>query len=36
MSNTLQIRKKLGFGALAVAASLLVTLVTPIAQAEVV
>jgi 5'-nucleotidase len=40
MSTSLLIRKKLGFGALAVAASLLVTLVTPIfnstAQADVV
>ena len=36
MSTTLLTRKKLGFGAFAVAATLLVTMVTPIAQANVV
>jgi 2',3'-cyclic-nucleotide 2'-phosphodiesterase (5'-nucleotidase family) len=36
MSTTLLTRKKLGFGVFAVAASLLVTMVTPIAQANVV
>jgi 2',3'-cyclic-nucleotide 2'-phosphodiesterase (5'-nucleotidase family) len=36
MTNTLKTRKKLSFGVFAVAATLLVTMVTPIAQAEVV
>ena len=36
MTNTLKTRKKLSFGAFAVAATLLVTMVTPIAQANVV
>ena len=36
MSNTLKTRKKLSFGIFAVAATLLVTMVTPIAQADVV
>ena len=36
MTNTLKTRKKLSFGIFAVAATLLVTMVTPIAQAEVV
>jgi 5'-nucleotidase len=36
MTTTLKTRKKLSFGAFAVAATLLVTMVTPIAQAEVV
>jgi 2',3'-cyclic-nucleotide 2'-phosphodiesterase (5'-nucleotidase family) len=36
MTTTLKTRKKLGFGVFAVAATLLVTMVTPIAQAEVV
>jgi 5'-nucleotidase len=34
MTNTLKARKKLGFGVFAVAAALLVTMVTPIAQAN--
>ncbi|CAN2170796.1 UshA 5'-nucleotidase/2',3'-cyclic phosphodiesterase and related esterases [Candidatus Nanopelagicaceae bacterium] len=36
MTNTLKTRKKLSFGVFAVAATLLVTMVTPIAQADVV
>ena len=36
MTNTLKTRKKLSFGIFAVAATLLVTMVTPIAQADVV
>ena len=36
MNNTLKTGKKLSFGIFAVAATLLVTMVTPIAQAEVV
>ena len=36
MNNTLKTRKKLSFGVFAVAATLLVTMVTPIAQADVV